>query len=255
MPTKLHKLSILHTGDIHGNLDSLPYLATVVGKHRTKKPDTLLLDAGDWSRGHELSEQFQGKPVIEIFNEMGYTAVGVGEGDLAWGLGSLRARAREARFPVLAANLRDARGNPPEDLAPYALIDTCEVRIAIVGLCCADCALEGETQVLDPIAVLREVAAQVVAEGAQALLVLSHLGLEADRQLAAAVPGIACIVGGHSHDELNEPDVVEGTVISHAGAEADTVGALELELAVPTQSKPDTRPSSKRASPPRDAGP
>ena len=246
MPTKAINLHILHTGDMHGNLDELPYLATIVRKERARKPGLLLLDAGDWARGHELSEQLAGKPVIEIMNEMGYAAAGVGEGDLSWGLAALRQRAREARFPILAANLRDAQGEPVAELAPYALAETEGLRVALIGLCCDDCAIPGETTVLPAAAVLSQVTAQVQEAGADVIIVLSHLGLEADQELAATSQHIACIVGGHSHDELDEPEIVGGTVICHPGAEAHNLGSIQLQLAPPA-SPARTRPAPPAA--------
>src|SRR3974377_2254380 len=58
---------------------------------------------------------------------------------------------------------------------------------------------------------------------------VSHLGLDADKRLAAAVPGIDVIVGGHSHTEIPKPLKMEnGTIIVQAGAYGVYRGVLEL---------------------------
>ena len=68
---------------------------------------------------------------------------------------------------------------------------------------------------LDPFAVAEQIAASTPPD--TTLIALSHLGLPADRRLAQRVPRIELILGGHSHDTLHEPEVVEGVPIVHAG--------------------------------------
>jgi 2',3'-cyclic-nucleotide 2'-phosphodiesterase (5'-nucleotidase family) len=57
---------------------------------------------------------------------------------------------------------------------------------------------------------------------------LSHLGLRADRALAAAVPQLDLILGGHSHDTTPEPEVVNGVPIVHAGPYGAFASRTEL---------------------------
>jgi 5'-nucleotidase len=67
-----------------------------------------------------------------------------------------------------------------------------------------------------------------VGEG-DLLVVLSHLGLSLDRKLAAAVPRIDLLLGGHSHDTYNEPVYAGGVPIVHAGPYGRFVSRSELE--------------------------
>jgi 2',3'-cyclic-nucleotide 2'-phosphodiesterase/3'-nucleotidase/5'-nucleotidase len=60
--------------------------------------------------------------------------------------------------------------------------------------------------------------------------VLSHLGLAADRQVAARWPGISAILGGHTHEALSRPEIVNDIPIAHPGAYASCVGRLELSV-------------------------
>jgi 2',3'-cyclic-nucleotide 2'-phosphodiesterase (5'-nucleotidase family) len=65
---------------------------------------------------------------------------------------------------------------------------------------------------------------------ADLVVCLSHLGLEEDRQLAAAVPGIDVIVGGHTHTFQESPVQVGSTVIVQAGERGTVLGLLALEV-------------------------
>ncbi|GAC1530734.1 MAG: hypothetical protein NVS2B8_18920 [Vulcanimicrobiaceae bacterium] len=78
----------------------------------------------------------------------------------------------------------------------------------------------------DPLVVAAEIAAQTPPE--TTLVVLSHLGLRADRALAAAVPRLDLVLGGHSHDTLPAPEVVAGVPIVHAGPYGAFVSRTEL---------------------------
>jgi 2',3'-cyclic-nucleotide 2'-phosphodiesterase (5'-nucleotidase family) len=81
---------------------------------------------------------------------------------------------------------------------------------------------------LDPIETVRGFTACVPDD--EPLIVLSHLGLSLDRKLAAAVPRIDLLLGGHSHDTLLQPEHVNGVPIVHAGPYGRYVSRSDLEL-------------------------
>src|SRR5437762_3350040 len=99
---------IMHTNDIHGQLlprngsGGIAELATVI---RNGKPD-LIVDAGDFSTGTFLADEFKGAPTIQAMNLIGYTAGIIGNHDFDYGQDALRMRLREARFPLLSANIQ-----------------------------------------------------------------------------------------------------------------------------------------------------
>lgn len=83
-------ITILHTGDFHGRLDSfkprraeeyiggIARIATLVNEVRAEQPNTILLDAGDTIHGTNLANLFAGESVIAAMNAVGYTAMVVG---------------------------------------------------------------------------------------------------------------------------------------------------------------------------------
>ena len=62
------------------------------------------------------------------------------------------------------------------------------------------------------------------------IVVLSHLGLSEDRQLATTVAGIDVIVGGHSHNRMEHAEKVGKTLIVQAGAHGSDLGRLDLTI-------------------------
>jgi 2',3'-cyclic-nucleotide 2'-phosphodiesterase (5'-nucleotidase family) len=67
-------------------------------------------------------------------------------------------------------------------------------------------------------------------EGAELLVLLSHLGLSADRKLAEPVPEIDVIVGGHSHNRMKQLLRVGQTIIVQSGAHLSDLGRLDIEI-------------------------
>ena len=65
---------------------------------------------------------------------------------------------------------------------------------------------------------------------ADIIIVLSHCGFQADKELAARVPGIDVIVGGHSHTKILQPELVGQTIIVQAWEHAKALGVLNLQI-------------------------
>ncbi len=245
-------LTILHVNDYHGRVQpsidkgidpqeqvgGAAYLAAMIKKARAKNPGgTLLLSAGDMFQGGPVSNVFRGKPVIEIMNELGFDAMALGNHEFDWGMEVLARMRKEAHFPFLAANVVDSRGNGLPGIRSYRILRTRHAKVAVIGVTTTDTEyttkpgnVKGLT-FLSPEAVLPGLIQKVKQQGASIVIVLSHLGLEADKSLAAAVPGIDVIVGGHSHTEIPKPLKTEsGTIIVQAGAYGLYLGVLELTV-------------------------
>ena len=243
-------LTILHVNDYHGRVKpsidkgidpqepvgGAAYLAAMIKKARAKNPGTtLLLSAGDMFQGSPVSNVFYGKPVIEIMNELGFDAMTLGNHEFDWGMGVLARMRKEAHFPFLAANVVDSRGNRLPGIRAYAILRTRYAKVAVIGLTTTETEyitkpdnVKGLT-FLSPETVLPRLIQKVRQQGASIVIVLSHLGLDADKGLAAAVHGIDVIVGGHSHTEIPKPLKTEsGTIIVQAGAYGLYLGVLEL---------------------------
>jgi len=79
----------------------------------------------------------------------------------------------------------------------------------------------------DPILVARRLAAGLRAES-DLLIVLSHMGIAHDRSLAAELPDIDVIVGGHNHNLYAEPVMVGRVAIVQAGERGRWLGRMDL---------------------------
>jgi 2',3'-cyclic-nucleotide 2'-phosphodiesterase (5'-nucleotidase family) len=228
-------IRIFYTGDLHGNVEQMKYLSTVIKKERSKSVECLLLDSGDWSQGGSLCDHFKGKPMAEIMEYLAYDAVALGEGDLSWGIRGLKNLASMVSFPFLCANLS---GEPLPEIKPYICKNIQDVHIGIIGLSPAQKLLERHHSITAPEEGLKGALADLEKMKVDLVVLLSHLGIEKDRELARLFPSLHVIIGGHSHVRLDEPERAGNTLIVHGGAYGEYLGSLVLDVGTTITIKP-----------------
>ncbi|MEK7786668.1 MAG: metallophosphoesterase, partial [Chloroflexota bacterium] len=137
-------LTLLHTNDLHGQLDQMTRLMTLVNRERAlagaEGRALLLLDAGDSSeRKIWESDATQGRANFAMLDAMGYQATALGNNEGRWGLEALTKLAASAHFPVLAANLLPPDlDEPPAGLRTQAWFEFGDLKIAVLGLTSED---------------------------------------------------------------------------------------------------------------------
>lgn len=241
------ELYLLHTNDVHGYITPMPQpdgrglggyarRATLVARLRHRNKAVLLLDAGDYYQGSRYWHAFHGQPDILLMNALGYDAATLGNHDFDGGLDTLAKRLKEARFPVLSANFHVPADHPLAGLwRPWVLLHAGEVRVALFGLTI-------ETPELYPKAFFEqggyitpylETATQLVPtlrKQADVVVLLSHLGQLGDEDVAANVPGIDLIIGGHNHHPLTTPLLVNGVPIVRGPVGAPALSETRLAV-------------------------
>jgi 5'-nucleotidase len=247
----------------------------------------LLVDAGDMWQGTLESNLSEGASVVAAYNALGYTAAALGNHEFDFGpvgpaatpattaddaRGALKARAAEARFPLLAANLIDTATGAPvawPNVRPSVAVDAAGVRVGIVGVLTA----EALTQTIAANTVglrLSPLADAIAAEarrlrerGAVAVIATAHAGGECSRfddpaelsscdaqseifRVARALPPglVDAIVAGHVHQGIAHE--VNGIAIVSAYAGGIAFGRVDLDV-----DRAARRIAARRIYPPR----
>jgi 2',3'-cyclic-nucleotide 2'-phosphodiesterase/3'-nucleotidase len=205
---------------------------------------SILLDAGDQMQGTPESNFTAGRAAVWVLNALGVDAAALGNHEFDWGIDTLRARMRDMRYPMLAANVfeRDS-GARPAWLQPTAMLVRDGVRIGVIGYVTPD-----TPRVTMPlhVAALRfsapshsvvEEAQALRRQGADVVVVVAHLGGDptpgggVDGEIAtlarAGSGHIDAIVGGHTHNFVAA--TVAGVPCVIAGASGRAVGRIVLD--------------------------
>lgn len=210
--------------------------ATAIKRERADNGNVLLLDAGSTLLGQPTAMKTRGQVIVEAMNKLGYDAMTVGRLDFLQGKEVLLARAKEARFAMVSANLV-VPGEGGKSLLPsHTVVERSGWRIAIVGLT-GERDLPTFANQPQELAVTNEIVAMKnlmnrLRDEADLTIVVSHLGEAQDQVLATEVPGIAVIVGGVGYSPADSVRVVPGTgtLAVYSGAQGEYLGILKVKV-------------------------
>ncbi len=259
------KLTILHTNDVHSRVEpinqydsgcapqddaegkcfgGLARLKTAVDVRRNALiaagRNVLLLDAGDQFQGSLFYQTYKGLFAAELMNRTGYDAMVVGNHEFDDGPETLGRFVDAVNFPVLFANT-DLTNEPAlkGKIVSHIVKEFADDKVAIIGLLTEDTAEISSpgpnVPFLSAKDTLNKLIPRLEADGVNKIIVLSHIGLERDKEIAANVRGIDIIVGGHSHTLLQDYPTVatapdgKPVYIVQAYAHAKYLGELSVD--------------------------
>ncbi|WP_349922003.1 bifunctional metallophosphatase/5'-nucleotidase [Aeromonas veronii] len=216
----------------------------------------LFLHGGDTFQGSLYFNRFKGRANADLLGRLRPDAMVIGNHEFDLGNGPLVEFLRQLDFPVLTANLDSSQ--EPDGLSlrlrgltnlydasrpwhqrlvggvPFALLGITLPQMATIANPDAHTHFHGIEETLTR--ALEEIRAQ----GIHHIILLSHLGLEQDKRLAARFPELSLIIGGHTHSLLGDlaplgltsegdyPLMIEGVAILHAAHSALCLGVCEL---------------------------
>lgn len=273
-------ISVVGTNDLHGGIlarnghGGLALFGGHVANLRAARAKdggaVMLLDAGDMFQGTLESNLTEGAPVIDAYNALGYNAVAIGNHDFDYGpegdqatpinpdedpRGALKARAAQARFPFLAANILDTGTNAPvndwPNVKPSTILDIGGIKVGVVGLTTtetlqATISMNTYGLAIGPLApALASEAAKLRKAGATVVIGVAHAGgwckavdaptdlsscgqKEEIFEVARALPpgAVDVIVAGHRHERVAHE--VAGVAIIESRSNGRAFGRVDL---------------------------
>lgn len=239
-------------------------IAHLIRSIRRTTPNVLVVDAGDIFQGTPLFTLYKGAVEVELLNRINYDIFTIGNHEFDMGAQNLAAQLKKARFSIISSNL-DASALPElAALFKPSVVKTVDgQKVGFVGAITPD--ISSLTTHPDGIKVIksgpgaadirwREVSGQnhgdqkndrkwiapirkevkdLCQKGINKVILVTHCGLELDRQLAEQIPDVDAIIGGHSHTRLSKPVVIERPggqpcLIVQAGSYGRDLGKLVL---------------------------
>lgn len=278
-------VSLVSTNDIHGyilpqtqhvktrdqgyrdaGIGGMEWLAGYLDILNKRDPGrVLIMDAGDMFQGTLVSNNVRGASVVAAMNHIGYAAATIGNHDFDFGgetatdtdnFGAVRARAKQAKFPFLAANILDRKTGKVvawDNVTDHVMVEIDGVKVAIIGGTTEDTPTVtppylGEELDVRPLAeVLVPLAAEMRKQGADVVVAVVHAGgrckesgnpddlssCEQESEIfrfARAVPKgqIDVIFGGHTHSMVAHR--VNGIPVIEAWAKGRDMGLVRVKV-------------------------
>lgn len=225
----------------YGKVGGFAHLATLVKQLKASRPGALLLDGGDTWQGSGTALWTKGQDMVDAC-----LALGVDVMTPHWEMTLGDKRVKEivdkdfkGKVDFVAQNIHTTDFG---DLvfAPYTMRDMNGVKVAIIGQAFP------YTPVANPRYFtpewtfgikemeMQKTVDEVRAKGAQVVVVLSHNGMDVDLKMASRVTGIDAIMGGHTHDGVPAPSIVENksgkTLVTNAGSNGKFLGVLDFDV-------------------------
>ena len=267
LPRASGAFTILHTNDIHGDLQEFVVdtgdatsqtgdrgrsyqeysrrgtiggfarLATAVDRARRAHPagSVLLVDAGDTFGDGLLANITRGGATVQMMNALGYSFMALGNHDFEYTADRTRDLQSLAHFPMRAANAIVTSTGAPFLGDPTLVVTAGGVRVGLLALGYHNTDQTGNKDNTRGVSFANGIEAArtyvpTLRTRADVVVVVSHQGTAVDSLLAARVPGIDIIVGGHSHDRITPPRRVANTWIVQALSDASALGELTVNV-------------------------
>ena len=236
------RITILQLNDLYdimpvkkGKKGGLSRIATLRDRIAGESPSAVLVLAGDFLSPSTMSSMFQGRQMVATLNAAGVDLVTFGNHEFDFGPEITRQRMQESRFTWVSSNVLDpATGLPFADAVSFVLRDFDGIRVAFIGLTTPETQTLSKggrgLKILDPILAAKAVVAHAKRAKADLIVALTHQAMADDKALAAAVPAIDLVLGGHEHDPLDAK--VGKTLILKTGSEAVALGRIDLFASV-----------------------
>ncbi|MBQ0056744.1 MAG: bifunctional metallophosphatase/5'-nucleotidase [Bacteroidales bacterium] len=249
------EIIFVHTNDTHSQVDGI-YLderpvggvverAAILEMMRQEDPQLVYLDAGDMVQGSPYFNVWNGQIEMKAMNLQGLIATTFGNHEFDNGLDFLDNMLNYACFPILSCNY-DTHNTPIEKyVRPSMIIERKGVKIGITGVTVDpnnlifDKNWKGITFTDPSVAANRE-ARRLKEQGCDLVILLSHVGYFAgdsvgDRRIAAMSSDIDIIIGGHTHTNLENGEIVynvngKPVVITQTGAKTSPMGLVRVSL-------------------------
>ncbi len=258
-------ISIFHTTDLHGHvvpttdyegntdLGGMARCVTCIRGWRKENPDSLVVDIGDVYQGTAESLINKGSMMIGLFNRIGYDAWTLGNHDFDWGPEQLEKNLVLSKPAVLTGNIQRGgklagsfEGNWAK-VRPWMMKEVAGFKVALIGLITPGLPywLAPETlggvDPLDPAVTLQRSVDEAKAAGADAIVVMGHMGFTKKddfasplRDMFSRVRGADVLLGGHTHKNQPSWDI-NGVLCSQASYHGIHCGKLDLTFDLDTR--------------------
>ncbi|MGC1440724.1 MAG: thiosulfohydrolase SoxB [Burkholderiaceae bacterium] len=225
----------------YGKVGGFAHLATLVKQLKASRPGALLLDGGDTWQGSATALWSKGQDMVDACKLLGVDIM-TAHWEFTYGMDRVKEIIEKdfaGNLQFLAQNVLTTDFEDPV-FDPYTIREVNGVPIAVIGQAFPYTPIANPRHMVSEWSFgireprLQQTVDEARAKGAQAVVLLSHNGMDVDLKLASRVRGIDAILGGHTHDGMPAPVTVTNpggkTLVTNAGSNGKFLGVLDLNI-------------------------
>ena len=236
-----------------GRVGGFAHLSTLVQRMRAAVPEgaSLLLDGGDTWQGSGTALWTRGRDMVEATNRLGVDVM-TGHWEFTYLEDEVWSNVEAFAGDFVSQNTlatEDAlfEGVPVHDedsghvFPPYVIKELNGKRVAVIDQAFPYTPIANPRRFIPnwTFGIREAELAELVdsirdSEAPDAVVLLSHNGMDVDLKLASRVSGIDFILGGHTHDGVPVPVEIANsggkTVVTNAGSNGKFLGVLDIEF-------------------------
>ena len=226
---------------VYGKVGGFAHLATLVKKIRANRPGALLLDGGDTWQGSGTSLWTDAQDMVDAAKLLGVDIMTL-HWECTYGADRVMEISNKdfvGHIDIVAQNIKTADFGD-QVFKPYVIRDVNGTKVAVIGQAFPYTPIANPRYfVPDWTFGIQEENMQAMVDeargkGAKVVVVISHNGMDVDLKMASRVRGIDAIFGGHTHDGVPKPTLVDNpggkTLVMNAGSNGKYLGVLDLDL-------------------------
>jgi S-sulfosulfanyl-L-cysteine sulfohydrolase len=225
----------------YGKVGGFAHLATLVKKMRSDRPNAFLLDGGDTWQGSATALWTNGQDMVDACKLMG---VNMMSPHWEFTLGAKRVeeivkKDFAGNIEFLAQNVKTTDFGD-QVFKPYVIREQNGVQVAVIGQAFPYTPIANPRYMVPDWTFgiqddnMQKMVDEVRKKGAQVVVVLSHNGMDVDLKMASRVRGIDAIFGGHTHDGVPQPVIVDNpggkTLVTNAGSNSKFLGVMDFDV-------------------------
>jgi sulfur-oxidizing protein SoxB len=234
-------LNFTQAAQAYGKVGGFAHLATLVKRLRASRPHAWLLDGGDTWQGSATALWTKGQDMVDACKLLGVDMMSP-HWEFTLGADRVQEIVKKDFGDKLAFLAHNVHTTDFEDqvFQPYVMRSMNGVPVAVIGQAFPYTPIANPRHMVPDWSFgikddkLQGWVDEARSKGAQAVVVLSHNGMDVDIKMASRVTGVDAILGGHTHDGVPAPVIVSNaggkTLVTNAGSNGKFLGVLDFDV-------------------------
>lgn len=238
------KTIILHSNDVHGQLDGYACMTAMKQKFLgAGASDVILVDAGDFSQGSPYVSMSKGASAVQMMNAAGYDVVTLGNHEFDFGYTQLMENLKNAEFTTLCCNVY--LDGTDESILPGSTVIECKggLKIGFIGVETPETATKVNPALIteinfatfDDLYAAAQLAVDGIKDDCDIIIALTHLGMEPEgalngyrsADLLDHMTGVDFAIDGHAHYVMTS--TTDGMPIQSTGTKFAYIGVVVID--------------------------